>query len=98
MRRCPRPYDADRFVWICRLLRVLNAIRLMGIPLTFTQLEELTPASIVDRLVVLGHWPMAVRLCEFLEINLKDGVYKVIAHWCLAMMTSFKEQKQVKWV
>uniref|UniRef100_A0A1I8BCF8 Vps16_N domain-containing protein n=1 Tax=Meloidogyne hapla TaxID=6305 RepID=A0A1I8BCF8_MELHA len=94
MRRCQRPYDADKFVRICRLLRVLNALRLMGIPLTFTQLEELSPSSIVDRLVVLGHWPMAVKLCEFLEINSKDGVYKVIAHWCLAMMNTFKEQKQ----
>uniref|UniRef100_A0A914MW83 Vacuolar protein sorting-associated protein 16 homolog n=1 Tax=Meloidogyne incognita TaxID=6306 RepID=A0A914MW83_MELIC len=94
MRRCQRPYDADKFVRICRLLRVLNALRLMGIPLTFTQLEELSPASIVDRLVVLGHWPMAVKLCEFLEINSKEGVYKVIAHWCLAMMTTFKEQNR----
>ncbi|KAF7634005.1 Vps16_N domain-containing protein [Meloidogyne graminicola] len=76
MRRCQRPYDADKFVSICRLLRVLNALRLMGIPLTFTQLEELTPSSVVDRLVVLGHWPMAIKLCEFLEINLKEGVYK----------------------
>uniref|UniRef100_A0A914N355 Vps16 N-terminal domain-containing protein n=1 Tax=Meloidogyne incognita TaxID=6306 RepID=A0A914N355_MELIC len=45
MRRCQRPYDADKFVRICRLLRVLNALRLMGIPLTFTQLEELSPGQ-----------------------------------------------------
>lgn len=96
MRRCDRPYDSDKFVRICRLLRVLNALRLMGIPLTYTQLEHLSTPSTIDRLVALGHWPMAIRLCEFLELEPREGLYKVLAHWCMAMMVAHKERADGK--
>uniref|UniRef100_A0A183BXA3 Vps16_N domain-containing protein n=1 Tax=Globodera pallida TaxID=36090 RepID=A0A183BXA3_GLOPA len=55
IRRCDRPYDPDRFVHICRVLRVLNALRPMGIPLTHQQLNELSLSSVIDRLASLNH-------------------------------------------
>lgn len=94
IRRCDRPYDSDKFVRVCRFLRVLNALRLMGIPLTFTQFEELTCAPVIDRLVAFGHWPMAIKICEFLQMEPKEGVYKVLAHWCNTVMTVYKENLQ----
>ena len=92
MRRCDRPFDSDKFVRISRILRVLNALRLLGFPLTFTQLEELSPPSVIDRLVSLGHWPMAVQFCDFLALDTREGVYKVLAHWCQAMMAAHKQR------
>jgi hypothetical protein len=91
--RCDRPYDSNKFVRITRHLRVLNALRMMGIPLTFAQLDELKIVSIIDRLIALGHWPMAIQVCNFLELEPKEGIYKVLAHWCLAMITAHKKMK-----
>ncbi|KAL3097473.1 hypothetical protein niasHS_003921 [Heterodera schachtii] len=94
IRRCDRPYDSDRFVQICRVLRVLNALRPMGIPLTHQQLNELSLPSIIDRLASLNHWPLAIKFCNFLDLAPKNGVFKVLGHWCLAMMERHKERQK----
>uniref|UniRef100_A0A183C4E4 Vacuolar protein sorting-associated protein 16 homolog n=1 Tax=Globodera pallida TaxID=36090 RepID=A0A183C4E4_GLOPA len=94
IRRCDRPYDPDRFVHICRVLRVLNALRPMGIPLTHQQLNELSLSSVIDRLASLNHWPLSIKLCNFLNLPPKNGVFKVLGHWCLAMMERYKERQR----
>uniref|UniRef100_A0A914I6H5 Vacuolar protein sorting-associated protein 16 homolog n=1 Tax=Globodera rostochiensis TaxID=31243 RepID=A0A914I6H5_GLORO len=94
IRRCDRPYDPDRFVHICRVLRVLNALRPMGIPLTHQQLNELSLPSVIDRLASLNHWPLSIKLCNFLNLPPKNGVFKVLGHWCLAMMERYKERQR----
>lgn len=92
MRRTVRPYDSDKFIRIISLLRTLNALRLLGIPLTFGQLQELSTGSLIDRLVALGHWPLAIRLCEFLRLDTKGGIFKILAHWCMAMIREYKAE------
>jgi hypothetical protein len=72
-------YNPDKFVEMCKTLRVLNAVRFyeVGIPLTIPQFQELGPLSLIDRLVNRHKHLLAWRICEFLKIK-GD---KVLVHW-----------------
>jgi hypothetical protein len=45
-------YSTAEFVDVCRKLRALNCVRkaAVGMPLTFAQMDRLTPQVVVDRL------------------------------------------------
>ena len=72
-------YPADKFVDLCRILRVLNAIRhpSIGIPLTYTQYLALEAECIIDRLIARYEYLLAIRICQYLKMDLD----KVIVHW-----------------
>ncbi|XP_013393973.1 vacuolar protein sorting-associated protein 16 homolog [Lingula anatina] len=73
----------ETFVNMCQMLRVLNAVRdyTVGLPLTYTQLQSLTLPVLIDRLVVRRHYPLAVRICQYLKIPEADGASRIMAHW-----------------
>ncbi|XP_040579137.1 vacuolar protein sorting-associated protein 16 homolog isoform X1 [Lepeophtheirus salmonis] len=74
---------SDSFPKMCKTLRVLNALRnvRIGIPLTITQYETLTPAVVIDRLLARRLYPIAAKMCTHLDIPQKDGINRVMAHW-----------------
>eukprot|EP00123_Amoebidium_parasiticum_P010225 comp19968_c0_seq2/m.24339 comp19968_c0_seq2/g.24339 ORF comp19968_c0_seq2/g.24339 comp19968_c0_seq2/m.24339 type:complete len:469 (-) comp19968_c0_seq2:55-1461(-) len=75
-------YPPDKFLDMCRTLRVLNAVRhyTVALPLTYTQYVQLTPEVVVGRLVQLHHHCLADRLCSYLGLP-PD---KVLVHWACA--------------
>ena len=51
---------------MCQTLRVLNAIRhhTIAVPVTFIQYQALTPAVIINRLVLRRHFALAMEICK----------------------------------
>ncbi|CAH3134282.1 unnamed protein product [Porites lobata] len=70
------------FVSMCRNLRVLNAVRdyMVGIPLTYGQLEKLTMKTLIDRLVLRRHYCLAIRICDYLKIPKGEGASRILGH------------------
>lgn len=71
------------FVSMCRTLRVLNAVRdyMVGVPLTYGQLEKLTMKTLIDRLVLRRHYCLAIRICDYLKIPKGEGASRILGHW-----------------
>lgn len=71
----------DRYVDMCRLLRVLNAIRdpRIGLPLTCEQLHALTFGELLDRLVTRHHFYLAIQIAKFLR--LPECESRTLTHW-----------------
>ncbi|KAG0040394.1 hypothetical protein BGZ82_003119 [Podila clonocystis] len=72
-------HNADSFVDMCKTLRVLNAVRFyeIGIPLTYTQYQRLTPESLIDRLISRHQYLLAIRICEYLKMRTD----RILIHW-----------------
>jgi vacuolar protein sorting-associated protein 16 len=69
-------YNSDQFVEMCRVLRVLNAVRdyKIGLPLSYTQYQKIGPEGVIERLMNRREHFLAVKICEYLEIP-ADLVY-----------------------
>eukprot|EP00698_Gefionella_okellyi_P023700 TRINITY_DN8167_c0_g1_i1.p1 TRINITY_DN8167_c0_g1~~TRINITY_DN8167_c0_g1_i1.p1 ORF type:complete len:850 (-),score=211.21 TRINITY_DN8167_c0_g1_i1:1962-4364(-) len=88
-------HDAEIFVTMCKTLRVLNAVRhyQIGIPITYPQYQKLTPAVLVDRLVMRREYLLALRICNYLKLNKN----RVLVHWaCEKVKTSTKSDEQIR--
>ncbi|KAI8601749.1 Vps16, N-terminal region-domain-containing protein [Dissophora ornata] len=72
-------YNADSFVEMCKVLRVLNAVRYyeIGIPLTYAQYQRLTPEALIDRLISRHQYLLAIRICEYLKMRTE----RILIHW-----------------
>ena len=72
-------YSSDDFVNMCSQLRVLNAARnyLIGLPLSYSQLTELTLERFIQRLVNRQEYLLAVKMSEFLGFSTQ----KIYVHW-----------------
>lgn len=75
--------NPDSFVTTCQTLRVLNAVRdhMVGLPLTYTQLECLSMDVLLDRLVLRQHYCLALKIAKFLRIPDLEGTSRILAHW-----------------
>eukprot|EP01103_Thecamoeba_quadrilineata_P021359 TRINITY_DN9791_c0_g1_i1.p1 TRINITY_DN9791_c0_g1~~TRINITY_DN9791_c0_g1_i1.p1 ORF type:complete len:831 (-),score=151.81 TRINITY_DN9791_c0_g1_i1:20-2512(-) len=75
-------YPADEFVWICKYLRVINAVRdpSIGYPITYLQLKEMGIDSLIDRLVSHNFHLMALRLCDYL----RRKTDRILVNWACA--------------
>jgi len=69
----------------CITLKLLNAVRhyKIGIPLTLTQLERLGQATLIDRLINRRLFPLALKICDFLQLPSIEGSSRVLAHWAI---------------
>ncbi|KAK9815234.1 hypothetical protein WJX72_000416 [[Myrmecia] bisecta] len=74
---------------MCRMLRVLNALRQpsVGMPLTLPQLEALTLEVLVARLVNARRHLLALRIASMIGM----GPEKVLAHWACAKISAAAE-------
>ncbi|KAF9899141.1 hypothetical protein BX616_003227 [Lobosporangium transversale] len=72
-------HNADSFVEMCKVLRVLNAVRYyeIGIPLTYAQYQRLTPEALIDRLISRHQYLLAIRICEYLKMRTD----RILIHW-----------------
>lgn len=75
-------YDSDEFVRMCETLRVLNAVRFfeIGMPLSFSQYERLTPEGLIRRLLSRHEYLLALKIAGYLKIP-SDRIY---VHWACA--------------
>ncbi|XP_071505509.1 vacuolar protein sorting-associated protein 16 homolog [Diadema antillarum] len=75
--------NADKFVNMCKLLRVLNAVRdyQVGIPLTYEQLKRLTLQVLIDRLILRRQWALAQQISQYLKLPEADGESRILGHW-----------------
>uniref|UniRef100_A0A914WCI3 Vps16 C-terminal domain-containing protein n=1 Tax=Plectus sambesii TaxID=2011161 RepID=A0A914WCI3_9BILA len=87
--------NAQSFVDMCRVLRVLNAIRErhFGISLTYEQLSKLTVAVLVDRLIARAQWPLVIAVCQHLRLPPEDGVNRVLGHWACQKIEELKQNR-----
>lgn len=72
-------YNPDNYIRVCKILRVLNAVRVkdIGIPLTMAQFYHLTPAVLIDRLVFRKHYGLAIEIAR--HLNLSEC--RIMEHW-----------------
>lgn len=84
-------YKADRFVDMCRTLRVLNAVRHVevGCPITFDQYTKLEADVLIDRLINKHQHLLAFRICKYLRIPPE----RVLIHWACAKIRAFEEER-----
>ncbi|KAF8764583.1 Vacuolar protein sorting-associated protein like [Argiope bruennichi] len=75
--------NPEPFVQMCQTLRVLNAVRVnvIGLPITYTQLEFLTIPVLLDRLVLRRHYAYAICICQYLKIPDTEGASRILDHW-----------------
>jgi len=74
-------YDPTKFIHVCSILRCLNAVRSIGIPISYLELKELRFNSLIDRLTELHHWPLALELCKTMNIPNEEGTMQVTTNW-----------------
>ena len=81
-------FDCDQFVETCRFLRVLNNIRNVniGMPLTYTQFEILTPEIVVQRLINRKKHLLAIKISKYLNLNY--CVNQALEHWSICKIES----------
>lgn len=72
-------HKPDEYIRVCKILRVLNAVRVneIGIPLTFAQFYHLTPAVLIDRLVFRKQYGLAIQIAK--HLNLSES--RIMEHW-----------------
>jgi len=86
-------YNSEKFVKMCQIIRVLNAIRFyeIGIPLTYTQYCRLTPEVLIDRLTNRYYHLLAIRICNYLDMNTE----RVVVHWACAKIKTFTDDEEI---
>jgi len=88
-------YDSTKFIDICSILRCLNAVRSIGIPISYSELEELGPNSLIDRLTELHHWPLALELCKTMKIPNEEGTKQVTINWINYLLSNAISSKSI---
>ncbi|GJP57382.1 hypothetical protein CLOM_g16400 [Closterium sp. NIES-68] len=94
-----RKFPRDRMMSLCKDLRVLNAVRraeedgltngmrameMAGMPLTYSQYKELSPARLIARLCSTHHHLLALRVATFLSLRTES----VLEHWAISKILS----------
>ncbi|XP_057651566.1 vacuolar protein sorting-associated protein 16 homolog [Diorhabda carinulata] len=76
---------SDSYVEICRLLRVLNAVRdpKVGIPITITQFNYMgrRKQGILKRLITRNYYYLALQIARYLKLPEKEGISYILVHW-----------------
>ncbi|KAL2918872.1 Vacuolar protein sorting-associated protein 16 [Polyrhizophydium stewartii] len=85
-------FSAERFVDMCRSVRVLNAVRdpEIGIPITYKQFMHISPEGLVDRLIQRREHLLARRICEFLKMPID----RVMIDWASTKVKQSSEDEE----
>lgn len=72
-------YNPDKFVEVCKTLRILNQVRdyRFGIPITYSQYKVLKTPLLIERLLNRHHHALAFSICEYLGLKTDS----VLIHW-----------------
>lgn len=78
-------YDPAEFIDTCLQLRVLNIIREpgVGIPLTTKQYECIGINRLIQRLIDLEMFSLAMKISNHLSLDVEQGKNKVLKEWAL---------------
>ncbi|KAH9833258.1 vacuolar protein sorting-associated protein 16 [Rhodofomes roseus] len=81
-------YDPTDFVQMGQALKVLNAVRFyeIGIPISYAQYTQLSPAHLINRLTARNLHLLALRISSYLSLK-PDAVLK---HWACAKIVRSK--------
>ncbi|AET38263.1 tethering complex subunit VPS16 Ecym_2543 [Eremothecium cymbalariae DBVPG len=77
-----RVFNSKIFVQTCNLLRVLNWLSQLGLPITARQYDIITINGIVARLVRLRKFHKCIQICNFL--NHQDMLPYIFKEWAVA--------------
>nr|CAD1823793.1 unnamed protein product [Ananas comosus var. bracteatus] len=79
-------FPRERFQEMCKVLRVLNAVRNheIGTPLSIQQYKMLTAPVLIGRLINANQHLLALRISEYLNLNPEV----VIMHWACEKITA----------
>ncbi|RLM92748.1 hypothetical protein C2845_PM08G21410 [Panicum miliaceum] len=79
-------FPHERFQEMCKMLRVLNAVRdpEIGMPLTIQQYKLLTAPVLIGRLINANQHLLALRISEYLNLNPEV----VMMHWACEKITA----------
>lgn len=82
----------NAFTRMCQRLRVLNAIRRLdvGMPITSNQFEQLRIPNLIERLVRRREYLLAIKVCEYLKLDRKNGVLQVLTDWAQYKVKQFE--------
>lgn len=74
-------HNPDKYVKMCRIIRVLNTLRdeKISMPLTFNQFNHLQASLIIARLVFRKHYAIAIQIAK----HLKLPEHKILEHWAM---------------
>lgn len=88
-----KDHNPDCYIRICKLLRVLNALRAddIGIPLTQNQFMHLTPTVVLDRLVFRKHYGLAIEIAK--HLNLAES--RILEHWAYHKITNENNDNEI---
>lgn len=88
-----REFDHSVFNNVCKSIRIINSVRdqNIGIPLTFEQYRILTPQVLVDRLAYRGLHFLALKICEYLNLD----VQKLVLHAASLKLSSESSDNQI---
>ncbi|EAT37446.1 AAEL010559-PA [Aedes aegypti] len=86
-------YNPDGYIEMCRVLRVLNALRepIVGMPLTLRQFNHLQPLVILDRLIFRKHYALAIQIAK----HLKLPESRILEHWAFHKIEHDKNDEEV---
>jgi hypothetical protein len=76
--------DSSDFVSVCQNLRILHSIRhdsQIAVPLSFSQLKQLSVPVLTDRLVLRRQYGLALKICQYLKMSDLAGASRILAHW-----------------
>lgn len=88
-----KDHNPDFYIQMCKLLRVLNALRTddIGIPLTQNQFLHLTPIVVLDRLVFRKHYGLAIEIAK--HLNLAES--RILEHWAYHKITNETNDNEI---
>lgn len=74
-------HNPDKYVRMCRTIRVLNTLRdeKISMPLTYNQFNQLQASLIIARLVFRKHYAIAIQIAK----HLKLPEHKILEHWAM---------------
>ncbi|XP_055550218.1 vacuolar protein sorting-associated protein 16 homolog [Wyeomyia smithii] len=86
-------YNPEGYIEMCRVLRVLNALRdrNVGMPLTLRQFNYLQPLVILDRLIFRKHYALAIQVAK----HLKLPESRILEHWAFHKIVHDKNEEEV---
>lgn len=88
-----KDHNPDCYIRMCKLLRVLNALRAddIGLPLTQNQFMHLTPTVVLDRLVFRKHYGLAIEIAK--HLNMAES--RILEHWAYHKITNESNDNEI---
>lgn len=86
-------HNPDKYMRICRILRVLNALRhpKIAIPLTYKQFCHLKPDIILSRLVFRKNYAVAIQVAK----HLKLPESWILEHWAIHKVYNDRDDNEI---